>query len=91
MSPAGERHRRKLKYRRDQQTNTRAGPSPGGQPFGQQQTGFGGPGMAQPGMAQPYQQMPGSAGGYGRGQPQQQWGQPTQGNFNQNGFGGYQG
>jgi nucleolysin TIA-1/TIAR len=45
-------------------------------------------------MAQPYQQMPGSAGGYnaGRGgQPQQQWGQQPQGNFNQNGFGGYQG
>lgn len=61
------------------------GPSPGGQPFGQNQPGFGG-------MAQPYQQMPSSAGGYGRGaQPQQQWGQPNQGNFNQNGFGGYQG
>jgi nucleolysin TIA-1/TIAR len=46
-------------------------------------------------MAQPYQQMPGSAGGYGRGgQPaQQQWGQPQPGNFGQvnNGFGGYQG
>jgi nucleolysin TIA-1/TIAR len=43
-----------------------------------------------------YQQMqtPQSAGGYGRGAPpqqQQQWGQPQQGNFNQNGFGGYQG
>jgi nucleolysin TIA-1/TIAR len=40
-----------------------------------------------------YQQMqPGSAGGYGRGAPApQQWGQPGQGNFNQNGFGGYQG
>ncbi|KAF2269890.1 hypothetical protein CC78DRAFT_452513 [Lojkania enalia] len=63
------------------------GPSPGGQPFGQNQPGFGGPGIPQP-----YQQMPGSAGGYGRGgQPQQQWGQPNQGNFNQNGFGGYQG
>lgn len=63
------------------------GPSPGGQPYPQNQAGFGGPGIAQP-----YQQMPGSAGGYGRGgQPQQQWGQPTQGNFNQNGFGGYQG
>ncbi|KAF2470073.1 uncharacterized protein BDR25DRAFT_325790 [Lindgomyces ingoldianus] len=66
------------------------GPSPGGTPFGQNQAvqaGFGGPGMAQP-----YQQMPSSAGGYGRGgPPQQQWGQPTQGNFNQNGFGGYQG
>ncbi|KAF2740158.1 hypothetical protein EJ04DRAFT_234076 [Polyplosphaeria fusca] len=64
-----------------------SGPSPGGQPFGQNQAGFGGPGMAQP-----FQQMPGSAGGYGRGQPQQQWGQPNQGNFSQNGFnGGYQG
>ncbi|KAF2197019.1 hypothetical protein GQ43DRAFT_226605 [Delitschia confertaspora ATCC 74209] len=63
------------------------GPSPGAQPFPQAQAGFGGPGMAQP-----YQQMPTSAGGYGRGgQPQQQWGQPNQGNFNQNGFGGYQG
>ena len=43
-------------------------------------------------MAQPYQQqMPQSAGGYGRGQQpqQQQWGgQPTQGNFNgQTGYG----
>ena len=88
MSPQGERHRRKLRYRMAQ-SNARAGPSPGGQPFGQNQAGFGGPGMAQP-----YQQMPGSAGGYnaGRGgQPQQQWGQPNQGNFNQNGFGGYQG
>jgi len=64
------------------------GPSPGAQPFAQNQAGFGGPGMAQP-----YQQMPGSAGGYGRGgQPQQQqWGQPNQGNFPQNGFSGYQG
>lgn len=64
-----------------------SGPSPGGQPFAQQQAGFGGPGM------QYQQQMqPGSAGGYGRGAPQQpQWGQPGQGNFNQNGFGGYQG
>lgn len=64
-----------------------SGPSPGGQPFAQQQQAFGGPGM-------PYQQMqqPGSAGGYGRGGPQQQqWGQSPQGNFNQNGFGGYQG
>jgi nucleolysin TIA-1/TIAR len=63
-----------------------SGPSPGGQPFAQQQPGFGGPGMN-------YQQMqPGSAGGYGRGAPApQQWGQPGQGNFNQNGFGGYQG
>lgn len=45
-------------------------------------------------MTQPYQQMPGSAGGYGRGgQPQGQWGQPNAGNFGQvnNGFGGYQG
>ncbi|KAL5382398.1 hypothetical protein DPSP01_006499 [Paraphaeosphaeria sporulosa] len=66
------------------------GPSPGGQPFAQNQAGFGGPGMAQP-----YQQMPGSAGGYNAGRggqpPQQQWGQQPQGNFNQNGFGGYQG
>ncbi|KAF2251214.1 hypothetical protein BU26DRAFT_423616 [Trematosphaeria pertusa] len=87
MSPQGERHRRKLQYRKSH-SNTRAGPSPGGQPFAQSpQAGFGGPQMAQP-----YQQMPGSAGGYGRGgQPQQQWGQPNQGNFNQNGFGGYQG
>ncbi|KAF2654632.1 hypothetical protein K491DRAFT_600430 [Lophiostoma macrostomum CBS 122681] len=87
MSPQGERHKRKLRYRRDH-ANSRAGPSPGGQPFGQNNAGFGGPGIPQP-----YQQMPGSAGGYGRGaQPQQQqWGQPTQGNFNQNGFGGYQG
>jgi len=64
-----------------------SGPSPGGQPFAQQQAGFGGPGMN-------YQQMqqPQSAGGYGRGAPQQQqWGQPGQGGFNQNGFGGYQG
>lgn len=69
------------------------GPSPGGQPFGQQnQPNFGGPGMAPP-----YQQMP----GFGRGQQQQQqpqqqqqqWGQPQPqpGNFGQNGFGGYQG
>lgn len=87
MSPQGERHKRKLRYRANNQTNSRAGPSPGGQPFAQNQAGFGGPGMAQP-----YQQMPGSDGGYGRGgQPQQQWGQPNQANFNQNGFGGYQG
>ncbi|KAF2005586.1 hypothetical protein P154DRAFT_423815 [Amniculicola lignicola CBS 123094] len=96
MSPQGERHerhKRKLRYR---QTNSRAGPSPGGQPFAQNQAGFGGPGMAQPAFQQ---QMPVSAGGYGgggRGQPQQQqqqqqWGQPNQANFNQNGFGGYQG
>lgn len=87
MSPSGERHRRKLQYRKAQ-SNERAGPSPGGQPFAQQQAAFGNPGMN-------YQQMqqPQSAGGYGRGAPQQQqqWGQPGQGNFNQNGFGGYQG
>lgn len=67
------------------------GPSPGGQPFAQQQAFGGGPGMPQ----QPYPQMPGSAGGYqqGRGgQPQQQWGQQPQQGFGQNGFGGgYQG
>ncbi|KAF9739761.1 RNA recognition domain-containing protein [Paraphaeosphaeria minitans] len=89
MSPQGERHQRKLRYRKVQ-SNARAGPSPGGQPFAQNQAGFGGPGMAQP-----YQQMPGSAGGYNAGRggqpPQQQWGQQPQGNFNQNGFGGYQG
>jgi nucleolysin TIA-1/TIAR len=45
------------------------GPSPGGQPFAQNQGGYGGPGMNQQ-----YQQMPGSAGGFGRGaQPQGQW------------------
>ncbi|KAH9866894.1 hypothetical protein IAQ61_007483 [Plenodomus lingam] len=86
MSPSGERHRRKLQYR-NKQSNARAGPSPGGQPFAQQQQAFGNPQMA-------YQQMqqPGSAGGYGRGAPQQQqWGQSPQAAFNQNGFGGYQG
>ncbi|KAI4952486.1 hypothetical protein J4E91_002957 [Alternaria rosae] len=65
-----------------------SGPSPGGQPFAQQQQAFGNPGM-------PYQQQmqqPSSAGGYGRGAPQQpQWGQSPQAAFNQNGFGGYQG
>jgi len=65
-----------------------SGPSPGGQPFAQQQQAFGNPGM-------PYQQQmqqPGSAGGYGRGAPQQpQWGQSPQAAFSQNGFGGYQG
>lgn len=91
MSPSGERHRRKLQYRKSQ-SNARAGPSPGGQPFAQQQAGFGGPGMNYQQM-QPQQMQPGSAGGYGRGAPapQQQWGQPGQGGFNQNGFGGYQG
>lgn len=64
-----------------------SGPSPGGQAFAQQQQAFGNPQMA-------YQQMqqPGSAGGYGRGAPQQQqWGQSPQAAFNQNGYGGYQG
>ncbi|KAH9866291.1 hypothetical protein J1614_008857 [Plenodomus biglobosus] len=86
MSPSGERHRRKLQYR-NKQSNARAGPSPGGQAFAQQQQAFGNPQMA-------YQQMqqPGSAGGYGRGAPQQQqWGQSPQAAFNQNGYGGYQG
>jgi nucleolysin TIA-1/TIAR len=47
----------------------------------------------QPQQMQPQQMQPGSAGGYGRGAPapQQHWGQPGQGGFNQNGFGGYQG
>ncbi|KAF4304140.1 E3 ubiquitin-protein ligase pub1 [Botryosphaeria dothidea] len=65
------------------------GPSPGGQPFAQNQGGFGGPAMAQP-----YQQMPGSAGGFGRGNAgAQQWAQPTPGGFGQvnNGFQGYSG
>jgi nucleolysin TIA-1/TIAR len=92
MSPSGERHRRKLQYRKTQ-SNARAGPSPGGQPFAQQQQAFGGPAMS-PAMNYPQMQQPQSAGGYGRGAPQQQqqqWGQPQQGNFQQNGFGGYQG
>lgn len=45
-------------------------------------------------MAQPYQQMPGSAGGFGRGNAgAQQWAQPTPGGFGQvnNGFQGYSG
>jgi nucleolysin TIA-1/TIAR len=91
MSPSGERHRRKLQYR-SKQSNARAGPSPGGQPFAQQQQAFGNPGMP----FQQQMQQPGSAGGYGRGAPQQppqqqQWGQSPQAAFNQNGFGGYQG
>ncbi|KAI9667317.1 MAG: hypothetical protein M1821_000132 [Bathelium mastoideum] len=65
------------------------GPSPGGQ-FNQPQPGFGGPPMGQP-----YQQMPGSAGGFGRGSQSAggQWGQPSAGGFGNvgNGFGGYQG
>ncbi|KAK8181032.1 hypothetical protein BC567DRAFT_70895 [Phyllosticta citribraziliensis] len=67
-----------------------AGPSPGAQPFAaQSQGGFGGPAMAQP-----YQQMPGSAGGFGRGSAAaQQWAQPTPGGFSQvnNGYQGYSG
>ncbi|KAK8248864.1 hypothetical protein IWZ00DRAFT_489832 [Phyllosticta capitalensis] len=67
-----------------------AGPSPGAQPFAaQSQGGFGGPAMAQP-----YQQMPGSAGGFGRGSAAtQQWAQPTPGGFGQvnNGYQGYSG
>ncbi|KNG48617.1 nuclear and cytoplasmic polyadenylated rna-binding protein pub1 [Stemphylium lycopersici] len=87
MSPSGERHRRKLQYR-NKQSNARAGPSPGGAPFAQQQQAFGNPGMP----FQQQMQQPGSAGGYGRGAPQQpQWGQSPQAAFNQNGFGGYQG
>ncbi|KAK7625487.1 hypothetical protein IWX47DRAFT_796308 [Phyllosticta citricarpa] len=53
------------------------------------QGGFGGPAMAQP-----YQQMPGSAGGFGRGSgAAQQWAQPTPGGFSQvnNGYQGYSG
>ncbi|KAF2233413.1 hypothetical protein EV356DRAFT_516430 [Viridothelium virens] len=65
------------------------GPSPGGQ-FNQPQASFGGPPMGQP-----YQQMPGSAGGFGRGNQSAggQWGQPSAGGFGNvgNGFGGYQG
>jgi nucleolysin TIA-1/TIAR len=92
MSPTGERHRRKLQYR-SKQSNARAGPSPGGQPFAQQQQAFGGAPMNYPQMQQQPMQQPQSAGGYGRGAPQQQqqWGQPQQQPFGQNGFGGYQG
>ncbi|KAF2838356.1 hypothetical protein M501DRAFT_1011917 [Patellaria atrata CBS 101060] len=62
------------------------GPSPGGQPFNQNQGNFG-----NPGIGQPYQQMPGSAGGFNRpNQPPQQWSPANTQNFN-NGFGGYQG
>ena len=46
-------------------------------------------------MGQPYQQMPGSAGGFGRGNQSAggQWGQPSAGGFGNvgNGFGGYPG
>ena len=67
------------------------GPSSGGQRWGQEHGGFGGPGMAPGG----YGQMPGSAGGYGRGNaaPASQWGPPSAGGFANvgNGFGGYQG
>ncbi|TKA82339.1 hypothetical protein B0A49_00080 [Cryomyces minteri] len=64
------------------------GPSPGGQHYGQQQGGYGGPNMGQP-----YQQMPGSAGGYrgGNQTPSGQWSQPSAANFGNNGYGGYQG
>ncbi|KAF2140728.1 uncharacterized protein K452DRAFT_229800 [Aplosporella prunicola CBS 121167] len=63
-------------------------PSPGAQPFGQASAGFGGPAMTSP-----YQQMPGSAGGFGRGSNAGQWAQPTPGGFGgvNNGFQGYQG
>lgn len=62
------------------------GPNPAGRGWDQSGGNFG-PGMP----AQGYGQVPGSAGGYGRGQsnPASQWAQPNAGNFN-NGFGGYQ-
>jgi nucleolysin TIA-1/TIAR len=64
-------------------------PAPAGRGWDQGQGGFAGPQMAPQG----YQQMPGGAGGYGRGQaqpPAQQWAQPNNPGFG-NGFGGYQG
>lgn len=64
-----------------------AGNSAGGPPFNQNQPAF----NAQ--MHQGFQQMPNSAGGFGRGnQGGNQWGPGTPGGFgNGNGFGGYQG
>lgn len=70
-------------------TDLMSGAAPAGRGWDQGQAGFGGPGM----QPQGYTQMPGSAGGYGRGQaqpPAQQWGQPPNPGFG-NGFGGYQG
>lgn len=78
-----------LDSQRNLLTQSLLGPAPTGQPFQQGQAGF-----AAPTMGQPYHQMPGSAGGYGRGnQGQGQWAQPAPnpGAFPGNGFGGYQG
>jgi nucleolysin TIA-1/TIAR len=67
---------------------TPQGPSPVGRGWDQQANNFGGPAMPAQGG---YGQLPGSAGGYGRGQttPGSAWGQPTSASFG-NGFGGYQ-
>jgi len=71
------------------------GMSPGGRGW-DLQNGFGGPGMAPQGYGN--MQMPGSAGGYGRGNQNPSpagWGQQGTGNYQNNpgnnGYGGYQG
>ncbi|PGG99344.1 hypothetical protein AJ80_09382 [Polytolypa hystricis UAMH7299] len=65
-----------------------AGPSPGGRGWDQQGGNFAGPAMPAQGYGG---QLPGSAGGFGRGQttPASGWAQPNSGSFG-NGFGGYQ-
>ncbi|KAI4128128.1 MAG: hypothetical protein LQ347_004307 [Umbilicaria vellea] len=72
------------------------GPSPGGRGWGDPQNGFGGPSMPPQGYSNI--QMPGSAGGYGRGNQNQSsggWAPPSAGSFPSNpphnGYGGYQG
>lgn len=72
------------------------GPSPGPRNWNQPQGGFGGPGMAPQGYGNV--QMPGSAGGYGRGDQQHSsgnWAPQSVGGFpssaSNSNFGGYQG
>lgn len=72
------------------------GPSPGNRNWNQAQGGFGGPGMTPQGYGNV--QMPGSAGGYGRGDQQHSsgnWAPQSAGGFPSNtpsnNFGAYQG
>lgn len=72
------------------------GPSPGGSGWGDPQNGFRGPAMPPQGYGNI--QMPGSAGGYGRGNQNPSsggWGPHSAGSFPSNppnnGYGGYQG
>jgi nucleolysin TIA-1/TIAR len=84
MSPHGKNSQHAHDF---SMTNVNTQGAPNTQQFQPNSAGFGGPNQM------PFQQVPNSAGGYGRGNQgqQQQWSPPSAGGYGNNNFGGYQG